>query len=94
MALELKEFEFAQNIETKEDAALYLSAFLEDGGTQSLLDGLRHLIQAKGMSETARLSGINRQHLYRLLNGETQPKFETLYKLLHALGFKLSVNVA
>ncbi|WP_019894175.1 addiction module antidote protein [Hydrogenovibrio halophilus] len=94
MALQLNEFQFAQNVETQEDMALYLSAFLEEGGIDGLLDGLRHLVREKGMSETAQLSGLNRQHLYRVLNGETQPKFETLDKLLHALGFKIAVQVA
>lgn len=94
MALQLNEFEFAKGIETKEDMALYLSAFLEEGGINGLLEGLRRLVQQKGMTETAQLSGLNRQHLYRVLNGKTKPKFETLNKLLHALGFKMAVEVA
>lgn len=94
MGLELNEFNFAQGIETKEDMAMYLSAFLEEGGINGLLEGLRLLVQQNGMTETAQLSGLNRQHLYRVLNGETKPKFETLDKLLHALGFKMSVEVA
>ena len=94
MTMILKTFEFAKDVETKEDMALYLSTFLEEGGTEALLEGLNHLIKSKGMTETSRLSGLNRQNLYRLLNGETQPKFETLNKLLHALGFKLSIEAA
>ena len=94
MALETKQFQFAQGVESKEDMALYLSAFLEDGGIDGLLDGLRHLVKEKGITETAELSGLNRQHLYRVLNGETKPKFETLDKILHALGFKIAVEVA
>lgn len=94
MALELQEFEFAQGVETKQDMALYLSTYLEEGGVNGLLDGLRHLAKEKGITETAELSGLNRQHLYRVLNGETKPKFETLDKLLHTLGFKIAVEVA
>ncbi|MBE0494256.1 MAG: putative addiction module antidote protein [Thiomicrospira sp.] len=94
MTLQLNEFKFAQDVDTKEDMAMYLSAFLEEGGINGLLDGLRLLVQQKGMTETAQLSGLNRQHLYRVLNGETKPKFETLDKLLHALGFKMAVEVA
>jgi probable addiction module antidote protein len=94
MGLELNKFNFSQGIETKEDMAMYLSAFLEEGGINGLLEGLRLLVQQNGMTETAQLSGLNRQHLYSVLNGETKPKFETLDKLLHALGFKISVEVA
>lgn len=48
---------------TKEDMALYLSIYLEEGGINGLLDGLNHLAKDKGITETAKLSGLNRQHL-------------------------------
>ncbi|MBE0506487.1 MAG: putative addiction module antidote protein [Marinospirillum sp.] len=93
MTLHLNEFTFAQGIETKEDMALYLSAFLEEGGIDGLLVGLRYLVKEKGITDTAQLSGLNRQHLHRILGKQTKPKFETVDKLLHALGFKMAVEV-
>ncbi len=90
----IQEFVFAQGVETAEDMALYLSIFLEENDFEGLITGLRHIVKAKGISETARLSGLNRQHLYRIIEGSSQPKLETIAKLFHALGLSLSVKPA
>ncbi|MGD7037450.1 addiction module antidote protein [Methylotuvimicrobium buryatense] len=92
MTTETKPFNFASGIESKEDMALYLSAFLEENGIEGLTQALGHLAKAKGMSETAMAAGLNRQSLYRTLASEGKPKFETIDKVIHALGFKLTIQ--
>jgi probable addiction module antidote protein len=92
MTLKTKPFEFARNVESREDVALYLSVFLEENGVDGLTQALQHLVKAKGMSNIAKETGLNRQSLYRTLTAEGKPKFETIDKIIHALGFKLTIE--
>lgn len=92
MTLKTKPFKFASDVESKEDVALYLSIFLEENGVDGLTQALQYLAKAKGMSQIAKETGLNRQSLYRTLTAEGKPKFETIDKIVHALGFKLTIE--
>ena len=41
------------------------------------------------MSQVARYAGLSRESLYKALSGERSPAFETILKVLGALGLKL-----
>ena len=92
MTLKTKPFEFATDVESKEDVALYLSIFLEENGVDGLTQALQYLAKAKGMSQLAKETGLNRQSLYRTLTDGGKPKFETINKIVHELGFKLTIE--
>lgn len=92
MSLETKPFEFAKDIENAEDISLYLSIFLEENGVQGLIEGLKHVAKTKGMNTLANNAGINRTALYRSLSKNGNPGIETIDKLIHTLGFKLTVE--
>ncbi len=92
MTTKTQPFQFAQDVRNKDDMALYLSVFLEENGVDGLTQALRHLADAQGMSQTATKAGLNRQSLYRTLSTKGKPKFETIDKIIHALGFKLTVE--
>jgi probable addiction module antidote protein len=44
------------------------------------------------MSAIAREAGVSRENLYRALSGETKPEFETIRRVLDALGVRLEVK--
>ncbi len=92
MSIETKPFEFAKDVDSAEDVALYLSIFLEENGVQGLVDALRNIPKAKGMSALANNAGVNRQSLYRSLAKNANPKIETIDKIVRALGFKLTIE--
>jgi len=41
------------------------------------------------MSQVARDSGLSRESLYKALSGERSPSFDTILKVVSALGLKL-----
>ncbi len=41
------------------------------------------------MSQVARDSGLSRESLYKALSGERSPDFDTVLKVVRALGIKL-----
>ena len=75
------------------EAAEYLNAALEDGSQEVFLLALKDVATAKGISEIARKSELNRENLYRILSADGNPKLKSLNSVLHSVGLKLSVEV-
>ena len=69
----------------------YLQAAFEDGDIDALMEAIGNVAKAKGMSEIARETNLSRQNLYRALSSGSAPKFETVKKVVEALGCKLAV---
>jgi len=49
------------------------------------------LARARGMTQLAKDTGLSRESLYRSLSGERAPNSDTLFKVIKAMGLKLSV---
>ena len=47
------------------------------------------MARAKGMTRVARDAGLSRESLYKALSGERSPGFDTILKVVGALGLKL-----
>jgi len=75
------------------EAAEYLNAALEDGSQEVFLMALKDVAKARGLSEIARESKLNRENLYRVLSEKGNPKLKSLNSVLHSAGLKLSVEV-
>ena len=54
---------------------------------------LGDIARAQGMTQVARESGLSRESLYKALSGERSPSFDTILKVVSALGLKLSASV-
>lgn len=89
---DLPKFDVVDHLKTEKDIAGYLSAVLEDGDPALFVAAIGDIARAKGMTEIAKKSGVTRESLYRALKIEAQPRFETVAKVIHALGMKLSVH--
>ena len=88
----LPKFDVVDYLKTEKDIAGYLSAVLEDGDPALFVAAIGDIARAKGMTEIAKKSGITRESLYRALKIEARPRFETVAKVIHVLGMKLSVH--
>ena len=54
-----------------------------------LLAGGDKRTRAKGMTQVARDAGLSRESLYKALSGERSPGFDTILKVIGALGLRL-----
>ena len=90
---DLSKFDVVDYLRTEKDVAAYLSAVLEDGDPALFVAAIGDIAKAKGMSEIAKKSGVTRESLYRALKIEARPRFETVAKVVHALGMRLTVSV-
>ena len=79
-----------KDLQNPEFAAEYFNAALEDGDIGILLLAMKNLVDARGgMSKVAKDTGLNRESLYRALREDGNPKIDTFYKVLNAVGIKL-----
>ncbi|MCT0203017.1 putative addiction module antidote protein [Synechococcus sp. CS-602] len=88
-------YDVAEHLRTPEDMAAYLEACIEeaDGDAVFIAKALGDIARAQGMTQVARDSGLSRESLYRALSGERSPSFDTILKVVTALGLKLSAGV-
>ncbi len=89
--IKTRPFDAANYLNTEEDAVAYLDAAMADGDPALLAAALGDIARARGMTQLAKDTGLSRESLYKSLSGERAPSSETLFKVIHAMGFKLSV---
>jgi probable addiction module antidote protein len=89
-------YDVAEHLRTPEEMAAYLEACLEEADDDAafVARALGDIARAKGMTEVARDAGLSRESLYKALSGERTPNFETILKVVRALGIKLHAEAA
>ena len=89
---DLPEFDMAEHLDSDQAIAEYLSIVLEENDPAEFAHALGTITRAKGMTEVARASGLTREALYKALRPTSQPRFDTIMKVVHALGLQISVQ--
>ena len=86
----------AAHLRTPDEMAAYLDACLEesDGDAAFVAKALGDIARAKGMTQVARDAGLSRESLYKALSGERSPSFDTILKVIGALGLKLHAEAS
>lgn len=89
-------YDVAEHLRTPKEMAAYLEACLEeaDGDAAFIAKALGDIARAKGMSQVARDAGLSRESLYKALSGERSPGFDTILKVVNALGIRLHAEAA
>jgi probable addiction module antidote protein len=84
-------YDVTEHLRTPEEMAAYLEACLEEanGDAAFIAKALGDIARAKGMSQVAREAGLSRESLYKALSGDRVPTFDTILKVISALGLKL-----
>jgi probable addiction module antidote protein len=84
-------YDVGEHLRTSEEMAAYLEACLEEanGDAAFIAKALGDIARAKGMTQVARDAGLSRESLYKALSGERTPGFDTILKVVGALGLKL-----
>ena len=91
--LGLAPFDAADYLSDDAAVAEFLSAALEDGNPDVFLQAIRTAARARGMSQLARDAGLGRESLYKALAPGAKPRYDTMLKLVQALGVRLHVAV-
>jgi probable addiction module antidote protein len=89
-------YDVTEHLRTPEEMAAYLEACIEEaqGDATFIAKALGDIARARGMSQVARDAGLSRESLYKALSGERSPAFDTVLKVVGALGLGLRAEVA
>ncbi|WP_421977323.1 addiction module antidote protein [Roseivirga seohaensis] len=88
---EITKFDIAEYLEDDASIAEYLNTVLEDGDTEDILAALGHVAKARGMTKIAEETGLSRPSLYKALSKGSKPQFDTILKVLRAVGGNLNI---
>jgi len=89
----LTKFDIAEYLDDELMIEEYLNNALEEGKTEDLITAIGHIAKAKGMTKIASETGMSRPSLYKALSKGSKPQFETIQKVIKALGGNLSVSM-
>lgn len=89
---QLKPFEASEYLTNEDTISEFLTASLEDPNPDVFLRALQEVAKARGMSQLARDAGMNRESLYKALASGAKPRYDTVLKLVNALGVKLTAQ--
>ncbi len=82
-------FDLSDYLQSDEDIAEYLSQVLDEGDNDELIRAIGYIAKAKGMAQIAQASGLGRESLYKALAPGAKPRFDTVLRVMHALGVTL-----
>jgi len=88
----LAPFDAADYLDDEETIAEYITAALEDPDPDVFLAAVRDVARARGMAQLAKDAGLGRESLYKALTPGAKPRYDTMLKVLRALGVKLSAT--
>jgi probable addiction module antidote protein len=85
-------FDAADYLDSEETIAEFLTAALEDEDPAVFLAAISAVANARGMAAIASSTGLGRESLYKALAPGAKPRYDTIIKILHGLGVKLTVT--
>jgi len=89
--IELTAFDASDYLDSEEVIAEYLAVALQDPDPDAFLVAVSDVAKARGMTEVAANAGLGRESLYKALRPGAHPRFDTIRRLLIALGVRLEV---
>jgi probable addiction module antidote protein len=83
----LHEYDPAMFLDNNEIIIEYLDLAKQES-EDAFLEALATVARAKGMTDLAQKTGLNRESLYKSLKKGAKPRYETIEKILRGLGLK------
>jgi len=85
-------FDPADYVGVEDAVATYLTEALAAGDAGHFQDALGTVARARGMAGIAETSGLGRESLYKALRPDAHPRFDTVQRVLLAMGVHLTVQ--
>lgn len=90
----IKNWDASEYLKTEQDIIEYLDAAAETGDPALLQAAIGDAAKARGMGQIAKEVGVGRESLYKSLSRDGNPSFQTILKVIHALGGRISIQAA
>ena len=79
----------AEYLQSEEEITSYLNDVFLTNDTQLIIAAIGDVARARGMSKVAEEANCGRESLYKSLSQNGNPSFETIVKVMSALGYVL-----
>ena len=89
-----KPFDAAKYLDSGEAIAAYITEALLTDDLKTITHAIGVAAKARGMMRIAEETGLSRESLYKALSGDGNPQFETIFRVLTALGPRLRAEPA
>jgi probable addiction module antidote protein len=87
--LKTRIYDTAEFLTSEKDMAAYLEEALSEGDPSLVVQALGAIAKARGMAQIAIDTGLRRESLYKALSPDGNPEFNTVLKVVKALGIRL-----
>jgi probable addiction module antidote protein len=87
-------FDAADYLDSEEVIAKYLNVALSSEDPDLFLQAIADVAKARGMAQVAKETGLGRESLYKALAPGAKPRYDTVLKLIRALGVELHMTPA
>jgi probable addiction module antidote protein len=91
-SIKFTKFDIIDYLDNEQAINAYISLVLDENDPDQLLEALRDVARARGMSRIAEHSGLGRESLYKALSPGAKPRFDTILKVMRALGIRLKAE--
>ena len=88
----VSDLDIAELLDSEEVVKLFLEEALNENDPVLWQRCLGHAARSAGMAKIAEKSGLNRESLYKALKEEVHPRFDTVMRILKAMGLKLTIT--
>ncbi|WP_448654285.1 addiction module antidote protein [Pseudomonas fluorescens] len=85
-------YEASRFLDSPEVISAYLAQSMKAQDPQVFMKALAEVAKAQGVNKVAEAAGVNRESLYKTLKGGSKTRYETIQKLMLALGVELTVQ--
>lgn len=85
-------FDIADYLDSNEMIVEYLNTVLVEGNDTDIIIAIGHIAKSIGMTKIAQETGLSRPSLYKALSEGAKPQFETIMKVLRAIGGQIQIN--
>ncbi len=90
--METSKFDIADYLDSNEMITEYLNAVLVDGNDSDIIVAIGNIAKAIGMTKIANETGLSIPSLYKALSDGSKPQFETIMKVLRAIGGQIQIS--
>jgi len=84
----------ADYLDKDEAIVAYLTGALEDPDPNAFLVAVKTVARSRGMTQLAKDTGLGRTSLYKALSPGSKPRYETVMKVVRALGVNLYAELS
>ena len=90
--MKTSKFDIADYLESNEMITEYLNAVLAEGNDSDVIVAIGNIAKSIGMTTIAHETGLSRPSLYKALSDGSKPQFETIMKVLRAIGGQIQIS--